>query len=50
MSFNRFLIWSSGGPPVRWSRTIYATLKEGMMGDTHMKLYEIWMSVSEDVV
>ena len=41
MSFKRFLIWSSGGPPVQWSRTIYATLKEGIMGNIHVKLYEI---------
>ena len=29
MLFKRFLIWSSGSPPVWWSRTIYAILKEG---------------------
>ena len=29
MSFKRFLIWSSGSPPVRWSRTIHAILKKG---------------------
>ena len=46
MSFKRFLIWSSGGPPVRWSGTIYAILKEGTMGNI-----EIWTSGSgEDVV
>ena len=44
MLFKRFLIWSSGGPPVRWSGTIYASLKEGMMGNIHVKLYEIWTS------
>ena len=27
MSFKRFLIWSSGDPPVRWSKTINAFLK-----------------------
>ena len=27
-SFKRFLILSSCSPPVRWSRTIYAILKE----------------------
>ena len=47
MSFKRFLIWSSGGPPVQWSRTIYAILKEGIMGNIHMKLYEIRTSGSE---
>ena len=41
MSFKRFLIWSSGDPPVQWSKTICAILKEGIMGNTHVKLYEI---------
>ena len=42
MSFKRFLIWSSGGPSVQWSGTIYAILKEGgIMGNIHVKLYEI---------
>ena len=51
MSFKRFLIWSSVGPPVQWSGTIYAILKEGIMGIIHVKLYEIWTSGSEgDVV
>ena len=42
MVFKRFLIWSSGSPPVQWSGTIYAILKEGIMGNIHVKLYEIW--------
>ena len=47
----RFLIWSSAGPPVWWSRTIYANLKEGIMGNIHVKLYEIRTSGSgRDVV
>ena len=50
MLFKRFLIWSSGSPPVRWSGAIYAILKEGIMGNIHVKLYEIWTSGSEDVV
>ena len=37
MLFKRFLIWSSGCPPVQWSRTIYAILKEGIMGNIHVK-------------
>ena len=41
MSFKIFLIWSSGDPPVQWSRTIYAILKEGFMGNIYVKLYEI---------
>ena len=46
MLFKRFLTWSSDGPPVQWSRTIYAILKEGIMGNVHVKLYEIWTSGS----
>ena len=42
--------FSSGGPPVQWSGTIYAILKEGIMGNMHVKLYEIWTSGSGDVV
>ena len=51
MSFKIFLIWSSGGPPVQCSGTIYAILKEGIMGSIHVKLYEIRISGSgEDVI
>ena len=50
MSFKRFLIWSSGYPPVQWSKTIYAILKEGIMGNIHVKLCEIRTSGSRDVV
>ena len=46
MSFKRFLIWSSDGPPVQWSETIYANLKKGIMENIHVKLYEIWTSGS----
>ena len=41
-----FLIWSSKGPAVRWSKTIYAILKEGIIGNIHVKLYEIRTSGS----
>ena len=44
MSFKLFLILSSGVSPVQWSETIYAILKEGIMGNIHVKLYEIWTS------
>ena len=44
--FKRFLILSSGGPPVQWRKTIYAILKEGQMGNIHVKLYETWTSGS----
>ena len=44
--FNGFLIWNSGCPPVRWSGTIYASLKESIIGNIHAKLHEIWTSGS----
>ena len=51
MSFKRFLIWSSGSPPVPWSGTICAILKGGVMGNIHVKLYEVWTSgLGGDVV
>ena len=51
MSFKRFRIWSSNGPRVQWSGTIYAILKEGIMGNIHVKLYKICTTGSgEDVV
>ena len=40
MLFKRFLIWSSGSPPVWFSRTIYAILNEGIMGYIHVKFKE----------
>ena len=46
MSFKGFLIWSSGDPPVQLSGTIYAILKEGIMGNIRVKLYEIRTSGS----
>ena len=51
MLFIRVLILSSGSIPVSWNRTIYAILNEGIMGNIHVNLYEIWTSGSEvDVV
>ena len=41
-----FLSGSSASPPVCWSRTIYAVLKEGIMGNTLVKLFGIWTSGS----
>ena len=38
MSFKRFLIRSSGSPPVKWSETIYAILKESIMENNSFKL------------
>ena len=45
-----FLYGALATPPVRWSRTIYAILKKGIMGNIYVKLYEIWTSVSGDIV
>ena len=52
MSFERFLIWSPDciPPRVRLSGTIYAILKEGIIGNIHVMLYEIWSSGSEGEV
>ena len=50
LSFKRFLLWSSGGPPVWWSGTIYEILKEGIIRNIHVKLFEIWTCGSGDVV
>ena len=36
-----FLSGVPSDPPVQWSGTIYAILKEGIMGNIHVKLYEI---------
>ena len=44
--FKKILIWSFGGPPVWWSKTIYAILKEGIIGNICVKLFEIWTSGS----
>ena len=49
MSFKIFLIWSSGGPPLQWSGTIYAILNKGIIGNIHGKLYEIWTSGSGEM-
>ena len=46
MLFKKFLIWKPDGPPVRWSKTIYTILKEGITGNINMNLYEIWTSGS----
>ena len=45
-----FLIWSSGGPFVQRSKTICAIFEEGIMGNIHVKLYEIWTSGLGDVI
>ena len=47
MPFKRFLIWSSGSPLVWCRRTIYAILKDGIMGNILVKLYGIWTSGSK---
>ena len=37
--FKIFLIWSSGGPFVQWSRSICAILVEGIMRNNSVKLF-----------
>ena len=37
ISFKIYLIWRSGDACVRWSRTIYAILVEGIFGNLHVK-------------
>ena len=44
--FKSFLNWSSGTPPVRCSGTIYKLFEDGIMGNIHVKLNEIWTSGS----
>ena len=34
----------SGDLPVQWSKSNYATLKEGIIGNIYVKLYEIKIS------
>ena len=41
-----FIIWGSGDPPVRWSRTIYAILLAVIMRNNSVKLFWIWASGS----
>ena len=41
MPFKRFLICSSGGPLVKWSKTIYEISIKGIMGNIHVKSYMI---------
>ena len=48
MLLKRFLIWSSGSPPVQLSGTIHAILKEGIMGNIHVKLYDIFGPVVQE--
>ena len=49
MSYKSFLIWSSGGPPVRWSGTIYAILKEGIMGNIRANYLKFGLVVQEEM-
>ena len=48
MLFKRFIIWSSGSPPVQLRGTIHAILKEGIMGNIHVKLYDIFGPVVQE--
>ena len=44
MSLKIYLIWSSGGPFVQWSRTICATIVEGILRNNSLNLFRIWAS------
>ena len=49
MLFKRFLIWSSGCPPVLWGITIYAILIKGIIGNNNVKLFRGEISFKETV-
>ena len=41
MSLKKILILRSGSPPVWCGKTIYEIMKDGIMGNIHVKLYEM---------
>ena len=45
-----FLIWSSGGPNVQWSGTIFAILVKGIIRNNSVKLFRFWTSGSKENV
>ena len=47
MSLKKILILRSGSPPVWCGKTIYEIMKDGIMGNIHVKLYEIWTGGSK---
>ena len=49
MLFIRFFIWSSVGPPVQRSRTIYAILVEDIMGNIHVKFFKFGPVVQDEM-
>ena len=50
MRFKRFLILSSGSPHVRWCQTIYAILKESIIGKIHVSYMKFGPVVREEIV
>ena len=48
--FKIFLILSSGGLPDRCSVTFYAILKEGIMGNSHLKKKSIYGPVFQEEI
>ena len=46
ITFERFLIWSSGSHPVQWSRTIYAIFVKSSVRNNSVNLFCIWTSGS----
>ena len=50
ITFKRFLIWSSGHLPAQCSQTIYAILKEGIIGNIHMSYMKFGPVVQEEML
>ena len=50
ITFERFLIWSSGSHPVQWSKTMYAIFVKSIVRNNSVYLFCIWTSGSGDVV
>ena len=46
ITFERFLIWSSGSHPAQWSRTIYAIFVKSSVRNNPVNLFFIWTSGS----
>ena len=50
ITFERFLIWSSGSHPVQWSRTIYAFCVKSSVRNISVNLFCIWTSAQEEML
>ena len=47
--FKKNLIWSSDGPRVRWSGTIYTILVEGIIGIIYVSYFKFGPLVQEEL-